>query len=101
MVNASAVFFGDLSRARLALGASGVRRSRSTPGALGPLTVGTNSTYWPTAEAPGSGGVCADAEPTMIPATIVTATEVTTWAHRTWAHRNSPDVLTRAFGTGR
>ena len=73
-----------------------MRRSRSTPGALGPLTVGTNSTYWPTAEAPGSGGVCADAEPTMIPATIVTATEVTTWAHR-----NSPDVLTRAFGTGR
>ena len=32
----------------------------------------------------------------MIPATIVTATEVTTWAHR-----NGPDVLTRAFGTGR
>ena len=41
-----------LSKARFALGESGVRRSLPTPGAFGPSAVGMSSTYWATDDAP-------------------------------------------------
>lgn len=52
---ATAVAFGAPSRARLAAGERGSRRSFSTPGAFGPAAVGTSSTYWATDDAPGRG----------------------------------------------
>ena len=52
---AAAVAFGAASRARLAPGERGSRRSCSTPGAFGPVAVGMSSTYWDTDDAPGRG----------------------------------------------
>lgn len=51
----AAVRFGTPSRARLASGERGRRRSFSTPGAFGPVAVGTSSTYCATDDAPGRG----------------------------------------------
>ena len=65
--------FDALSKARCAPGGSGVRRSRPTPGAVGPSAVGMSSTYWATDDAPGFGGFAsARAVPVKLDATTAT-----------------------------
>jgi hypothetical protein len=79
------VDFDALSKARFATGGSGVRRSRPTPGAVGPSAVGMSSTYWATDDAPGFGGsASARAAPVKLDAT--TAREAVAMpARRQWA----------------
>ena len=85
-----------LSKARFALGESGVRRSLPTPGAFGPSAVGMSSTYWATDDAPGSGGsACARAAPAKLAAT--TATMIVAMPPR--SHREDHVFRERASGT--
>ena len=77
--------FDALSKARLAPGERGARRSGPTPGASGPSAVGMSSTYWATDDAPGFGGrASARAVPAKLEAPAVTKT-VATAARSHWA----------------
>ena len=81
--------FDVLSKARFALGESGVRRKLPTPGAFGPSAVGTSSTYWATEDAPGFGGsACARAVPAKLAATTATMA-VAMPARSEWVHHAS------------
>jgi hypothetical protein len=64
------------SKARLAVGGRGNRRSSPTPGAVGPLAVGMSSMYWATDDASGAGGLsCARAAPAKLAARRANATD--------------------------
>ena len=84
--------FDALSKARLAPGGRGVRRSVPTPGASGPSAVGMSSTYWATDDAPGFGGrASARAVPAKLDAAaatkIVAATARSHWAREAFRER--------------